>query len=95
MSSSGISAQIRSTRVELATLDGSDVLFHMRVLRGQTIETAELTQGGTTVTLEASPVPLANTQWIVLDASEEMVNLQTTVQSAVQRFLRNNEIPTD
>lgn len=80
--------------MELATLDGSDVLFHMRVLRGQTIETAELTQGDTRQTLETSPVPLTNTQWIVLDASEEMVNLQTTVQSAVQRFLRNNETPT-
>lgn len=91
---SSISAQLRSTRVELATRDGDEVLFHVRVLRGQTIESASLIQGDNTLELEAAPVPLANTQWIVLDASEEMVNLQTTVQGAVQRFLRNNETPT-
>jgi hypothetical protein len=70
------------------------VLFHVRVLRGQTIESGSIIQGANTLELEAAPVPLANTQWIVLDASEEMVNLQTTVQGAVQRFLRNNATPT-
>ena len=89
-----VSAQLTSTWVELATLDDANVLFHVRVLRGQTIESASLQQGDNVLELETSPVQLPNTQWIVLDASEEMVNLQTTVQGAVQRFLRNNETPT-
>jgi hypothetical protein len=89
-----VSAQLTSTWVELATLDGANILFHVRVLRGQTIESASVQQGDNVLELETSPVQLPNTQWIVLDASEEMVNLQTTVQGAVQRFLRNNETPT-
>lgn len=88
---SSATAQLESTRVELvAQTFSDDALFHVRVLRGQTIESAELTQGDKTLTLETEPVPLPITQWIVIDASEEMVNLQAAVLQGVQRFLRND-----
>lgn len=84
-------AQLQSTRVELSTQTFSDeALFHVRVQRGQTIESADLTQGDNNLVLETEPVPLQSTQWIVVDASEEMVNLQSAVLQAIQRFLRND-----
>jgi FHA domain len=88
-------AQIRSTRVEFVslTLDG-EVLLHIRTPRGQTIESAQLQQGENILILEAEPIQLPITQWIVLDASDEMVNLQSVVQSNVQRFLQNTENDT-
>ena len=86
------SAQISSTRVELATVTADDTaLFHVRVLRGQTIETATLTQGEQTLDVTPDPVQMPVTQWIVLDASSEMVNLEASVQAALQRFIRNND----
>ena len=87
--------QGRSTRVELVTqtADG-EVLLHVRVPRGQTVETAELVQGNQLIVLEAEPVQLPETQWILLDASDEMVNLQSVVQSSVQRFWRGSSAET-
>jgi len=77
-----------STRVEFASLlpEGGTVL-HVRVLRGQTIETAELEIEGQKLPLDAAPVPLPLTQWILLDASDGMLNFQPAVLAAVQRFL--------
>lgn len=92
---SSVFAQIRSTRIELVsvTFDG-EVLLHVRTPRGQTIESAQLQQGENIVILEAEPVQLPVTQWVILDASDEMVNLQSVVQSNVQRFLQNTEHDT-
>lgn len=87
-----ISAQAPNTRLEFASLlpDGETV-FHVRVLRGQTVESATLQIPSDDIALTAQPVPLDVTQWIVLDASDGMVNYQAAVTSAMQRFLRNAE----
>src|SRR5688500_11706901 len=90
-----LAQQGRSTRVELVTRTSEgDVLLHVRVPRGQTIDTAELVQGNNLIVLEAEPVQLPETQWILLDASDEMVNLQSVVQSSVQRFWRGSSAET-
>jgi hypothetical protein len=87
--------QGRSTRVELVTRNSEgEVLLHVRVPRGQTVESAELVQGNHLIVLEAEPVQLPETQWILLDASDEMVNLQSVVQSSVQRFWRGSSAET-
>jgi hypothetical protein len=71
-----------------------NVVLHVRVPRGQTVESAELVQGNHLVVLEAEPVQLPETQWILLDSSDEMVNLQSVVQSSVQRFWRGSSAET-
>jgi hypothetical protein len=89
---SGALAQIRSTRVEFVGLTfDEELVLHVRTPRGQTIESAQIQQGKNTLQLETAPIQLPITQWIVLDASDEMVNLQSVVQSNVQRFLQNTE----
>ena len=89
-------AQIESTRVELAAeRPAGEVLLHVRVLRGQTIESATLTAADdNSLTLTANPVPLPVTRWILLDAGDSMVNLQSAVQSAIQRFVRAGDAQT-
>jgi hypothetical protein len=89
-------AQIESTRVELAAeRPAGEVLLHVRVLRGQTIESATLTtDDDDSLTLTADPVPLPVTRWILLDAGDSMVNLQSAVQSAIQRFVRAGDEQT-
>lgn len=87
--------QGRSTRVELVMRGADDsVIIHVRVPRGQTVESAELVQGNQLIELQAEPVQLPETQWILLDASDEMVNLQSVVQSSVQRFWRGSTAET-
>jgi hypothetical protein len=71
-----------------------NVVLHVRVPRGQTVESAELVQGNHLIVLEAEPVQLPETQWILLDSSDEMVNLQSVVQSSVQRFWRGSSAET-
>jgi hypothetical protein len=95
LANTSLAQQGRSTRVELVTRTNDDrILLHMRVPRGQTIESAELVQGNELIVLEAEPVQLPETQWILLDASDEMVNLQSVVQSSVQRFWRGSSAET-
>lgn len=86
-------------RVEFATRSEDGLaLLHARVPRGQTIESAELVtndpndQDGLPLTIE--PVALDATQWLVIDASSEMVNFETAVQAALQRFFSNNTAQT-
>jgi hypothetical protein len=87
--------QGRSTRIELVSRNSEgEVLLHVRVPRGQTVESAELLQGENTIALEAEPVQLPETQWILLDSSDEMVNLQSVVQSTVPRFWRGSSAET-
>lgn len=85
-------AQTTNTRLELAraSTDGRLVL-HLMVPRGQTIDSATLRSGVNTISLEADPLPLPLTRWVVLDASSSMVNLQPAIQSALTRFLTNRE----
>src|SRR5690606_13523578 len=93
--SGNVFAQIRSTRVELVTVtNAGEVLIHIRVPRGQTVESAEVVQGNNLIPLAPEPVQLPVTQWVLLDSGAEMVNLQSVVQSNVQRFLRNSENAT-
>lgn len=72
--------------------DGS-VMVQVAVPRGQTVEAAALTVQGVTVPLSPEPVPLPVEQWFVLDASGGMINAQTTVKTALERFLRGATDP--
>ena len=89
-----VTAQIESTRLELATLDGDEVLLHVRVLSDQTIDSAQVALDDATLELEASLLALPETRWLLLDASAEMINLQSAVLSGVQDFVRDTRIPT-
>lgn len=82
----------RNLQIELVTetFEG-DALLHVRLPRGQSIEEAFLSQDDTTIALEPDIIPLPITQFIILDASNEMVNLQSVVQSNISRFWRNSE----
>lgn len=82
----------RNLQIELITeTNDGDVLVHVRLSRGQRIEEASLSQADNTITLEADVLALDVTQFIILDASNEMVNLQSVVQSNVPRFWRASE----
>lgn len=82
----------RNLQIELVTetFEG-DALLHIRLPRGQSIEEAYLSQDDITIALEPDLIPLPITQFIILDASNEMVNLQSVVQSNISRFWRNTE----
>lgn len=60
-------------------------------LPGRSIESAELQQGDNTLSLNIEPVALPVTQWILLDASDEMVNFRSNVYTNVQLFLQSSE----
>lgn len=84
-------AQIRLTTTELAARTEEGVLLHVRVPRGQTITEAALLNGGETLPLEIASVPLPQTQWVLVDSSDAMINLQSSVSAALDRFLRGSE----
>lgn len=84
-------AQIRLTTIELAAHTEEGVLLHVRVPRGQTITEAALLNGGETLPLEIASVPLPQTQWVLVDSSDAMINLQSSVSAALDRFLRGSE----
>ncbi len=77
----------RNVQVELVTATSEqEALLHVRVPRGQTINEATLSQDDMMITLDADVVALEQTQFIVLDASDAMVNLQPVVQSNMPRL---------
>lgn len=87
-----VTAQTGSARLEFASVDSDgNVILHVMVPRGQTIEQASLQIEGETIALETGEQPLPATRWLVVDASDSLLNLQPAVQSALQRFLRNTE----
>ncbi len=77
--------------VELAAETPDGLLLHLRVPRGQTISEATLIQGEDELALEVDSVPLPQTHWVLVDASDAMINLQSVVQSSLDRFLRGGE----
>lgn len=89
-------AQSSTVRLEFATrLDNGQAVLHVRVPRGQMVENPELViDADETVPLTIEPIALAATNWLVLDASSNMVNFDVAVQAAIQRFLRNSAVPT-
>jgi len=84
-------AQLRLTTIELATTTEEGVLLHIRVPRGQTIADAALIQGDDEAAMDINSVQLPQTQWILVDASDAMINLQSVVQTSLDRFLRGSE----
>ncbi len=87
-----ILAQTASSRVELGT-QGADnsIIVHVAVPRGQLIREATLTLDDASITLNPAQEALPVTRWIVLDASDNLINLQIAVQASLQRFLAANE----
>lgn len=80
--------------VELVTRVDGDILLHLRVPRGQTIDSVQVSQGANNATLEVGQDPLPLMQFILLDAGGEMVNLQPVVQSAIPRFWASTDRET-
>ncbi|MCA9912833.1 MAG: hypothetical protein KC496_05775, partial [Anaerolineae bacterium] len=84
-------AQIRLTTIELAAQTDDGMLLHVRVPRGQTISEAAILNGDETIPVEIASVPLPQTQWVLVDSSDAMINFQSAVGSALDRFLRGGE----
>lgn len=91
-----VDAQDATVRVELATrLTDGQAIVQVRVPRGQTIDTAELTPNAQdSLPMTVEPVALPVTQWLLVDASSEMVNLETATQTAMQRLLSSSSLRT-
>lgn len=84
-------AQASNSRVELAAqVDAAQLVLHVAVPRGQVIQAATLQQAEGEIALEPAPEPLPITRWVVLDASDSLINLQTAVLGALQRFVPND-----
>ncbi|MEM9951282.1 MAG: FHA domain-containing protein [Chloroflexota bacterium] len=66
----------------------------MRVPRGQVIERVTLSQDDLSVDLDVGISALPETQFIMLDASSEMVNLQQVVQANVPRLWQGDDQAT-
>ncbi|MGJ3238099.1 MAG: FHA domain-containing protein [Anaerolineae bacterium] len=90
-----IQAQGSSGNVQAELVAISDVqdelIVHVRVPRGLTISDAQATQGEQTLTLVPEVLPLPVTQYILIDASGAMVNLQSVIQTSVGRLWRNEQ----
>lgn len=85
----------RNILVELvANTSDQDALLHVRVPRGQTIDEATLSQGEAVITLSTDVITLEQTQFIVLDSSDAMINLQAVVQSNMPRLWQTGEQST-
>ncbi len=85
-------------KVELVaeTFDG-EAIIHVRLPRAVTIDEALLSpinneSDDIILTFDNEPLPI--TRFIMLDASDRMVNLQSVVRSNISRFWRTGEHPT-
>ncbi len=67
-----------------------DVRVHVVIPRGQAIESAALEVNTTTTPLDVAPVELPITRWLLLDASDTMINTAPAVSDALERLLLNN-----
>lgn len=87
-----VTAQGNNIQIELVaeTVEGN-ALLHIRLPRGQMIEEAILSQDDAEIALESDIVALPTTQFIILDASNDMINLQSVVQTNMSRFWRNSD----
>jgi pSer/pThr/pTyr-binding forkhead associated (FHA) protein len=81
-------AQDVQARVEFAAVrNETDIIVHVSLPRGQTIESANLNIDGGSLELLAEPTTLPADQWFVLDAGESSINIAPTIQAGVQRFM--------
>lgn len=84
-----VAAQSEDVRVQGAiySTDGN-IQIHVTVPRGQTVESAILNLDGMTIPLDRDPLPLPVVQWFVIDASDSMINVQSLVVNAIERFVQ-------
>lgn len=68
-----------------------EAIIHVRLPRGQMINSATLSQGDNTIVLAPDVDPLPITRFILIDASEATINLQQVLQSNMSRFWRAGE----
>jgi hypothetical protein len=79
-------------RVEWAAQYGDGtVIVHVSTPRGIAIESAQIRTDDANLNLSASPIAIDMVHWLVLDASQDMVNTGSSIQNGLLNLVRSFE----